>query len=57
MKSEELTIGVRIRDMDWFREYKDIVIRMIDDERISEDIRKEYRKEMMSLLDRYADAE
>jgi hypothetical protein len=48
-----LTVNIRIRDMEWFKEFKDIVVNMLDDKRIQENIRKEYHGEMMAVFDKY----
>ena len=39
---EELTIGVRILDLEQFKRYTNVVMKCLYDERIPEEIRKEY---------------
>ena len=39
---EELTVGVRILDLEQFQRYTKLVMKCLNDERIPEEIRKEY---------------
>lgn len=52
MDNKSLTVSVKITDMEEFEEFKNIVLKILKDERIDFLVREEYWNEVMSWIEK-----